>query len=432
MDRSGHGNGPDFVPVETDPIFALEPPALSVREKRAAQLHAITCSICGELAIIRRADQTAHVKCVVDKDRHKTTKDRHHPDNPNRQPAKTNYSPFIGIDTEGGYKDAEGRQHLLYMSAKDEHGRCPSKYRRVQSAPQVAPQQEGEATQEDEGEREISELMFSDDAVATEPDGEEIIPLYRDNQPLQINEIFDWILSLPRDAYLVVFSGGYDFSQILRQLKPERLCRLKQLEWSKDHARLMKRGKADDGNPLAIEAAADERRKSTEWTDVTIAGQKYRLQYTPRKRFVIARGMADPERPWAIATDPNSTRTIHEVFGFFQSSFLKAVEGWLGQQLEPDILAKIEKYKEQRGSFDHMTAGIMDYCDTECMLLAKMMMKFRKVCLKCEAIVNAKFAALWERELALWSRKSPEGAGSLASEMHRSMGTPPLPFQSPI
>jgi hypothetical protein len=64
--------------------------------------------------------------------------------------------------------------------------------------------------------------------------------------------------------------------------------------------------------------------------------------------------------------------------------------------------------------------GIADYCDTECRLLAKMVEKFRTMCLECEKIILEKTG----RPIKLWDVRAPEGAGRLAARMHETAGTP--------
>ena len=88
----------------------------------------------------------------------------------------------------------------------------------------------------------------------------------------------------------------------------------------------------------------------------------------------------------------------------------------------------IEKNKAERKNVYLMDAETQEYCELECLLLAKLMTQFRDTVVTAED----RFHAQTGREIRLWSSK-PYGAGSIAAEMFKSMGVPrrPRPDQHP-
>src|SRR5262249_787370 len=98
-----------------------------------------------------------------------------------------------------------------------------------------------------------------------------------------------------------------------------------------------------------------------------------------------------------------TARTIYDVFGNFQSSFVKALENWDFATTHRDA---IERMKAQRSAFTTITEEIRDYCAQECDLLGQLMMEFRKVCLD-----NSLRPRTWN------------GAGKIAAALHDAMGT---------
>jgi len=60
--------------------------------------------------------------------------------------------------------------------------------------------------------------------------------------------------------------------------------------------------------------------------------------------------------------------TVYDVFGFFQCSFVKALEDW--KVTTPDVVSRIASMKEKRGEFDKVDAALVKaYCFEECSLL---------------------------------------------------------------
>jgi hypothetical protein len=194
-------------------------------------------------------------------------------------------------------------------------------------------------------------------------------------KPLNTFDCLEFILSLPTDRILVGFAFGYDTTQILRDLPLDRLQRL-----------------FDD------KAAVEGQSRYTYWNG-------YAIEYLPRNYLRVAR----TERLYGIRKDgtvghyeqyiPGTTRTIWETFGFFQCSFLKALENFEIGKAQWDV---IERNKKNRSKFKRITKGIRAYCGFECALLAALMEKFRKTCHDAGIHPNQ------------WA-----GAGKLAAYLHR-------------
>jgi hypothetical protein len=117
---------------------------------------------------------------------------------------------------------------------------------------------------------------------------------------------FEFLLGLPKKTTKVAFGWNYDVNMILRDLDNESLIRL--------------------------------------WKQGSVTFKGYRIEWIPNKMFKLK---------------SNSRQvTVYDVFGFFQSSFVKALEKWgFGPQ------ESIEAMKQQRSSFDaQMKQMVIDYC----------------------------------------------------------------------
>jgi len=85
--------------------------------------------------------------------------------------------------------------------------------------------------------------------------------------------------------------------------------------------------------------------------------ENYRMKYIPRKLF------------WLKNEETNQSRTIYDVFGFFQMKFVKALGDW--KVATPEEIDPIEQMKEQRGYFKlENLEEITKYCLEECLYLA--------------------------------------------------------------
>lgn len=195
------------------------------------------------------------------------------------------------------------------------------------------------------------------------------------SKPLNTYDCLEWILSLPADKILVGFAFGYDTTQILRDLDLDRLQRL-----------------------FADKDAGPGQSRYVYWNG-------YAIEYLPRNYLRVAR----TERLYGIRRDgtaghyeqliPGTSRTIWETFGFFQCSFLKALENFDIGKAQWDV---IERNKKNRSKFKRITQDIRAYCGFECALLAALMEKFRKTCHDAGIHPNQ------------WA-----GAGKLAAYLHR-------------
>lgn len=191
-------------------------------------------------------------------------------------------------------------------------------------------------------------------------------------KPLNTFDCLDFILSLPDTHILVGFAFGYDVTQILRDLPAERLARI------------------FDDKPHGTEG----RSRYTYWNG-------YAIEYLPRNYLRVSRLLRNEDGFWY--RDEASTRTIWEVFGFFQQSFITALRAaGIGERYW-DLIAT---EKRRRSKFTRITKRIRRYCELECALLAAMMEKFR---LRChEAGIHP----------TQWA-----GSGKLAAYLHRANGT---------
>jgi hypothetical protein len=137
-------------------------------------------------------------------------------------------------------------------------------------------------------------------------------------------EAFGFLLCLPRKHEIVCYGLNYDANQWIRELPRAQLERL-----------------------------ASENR---------CAYQNYKLEWIPSKTFKV--------------TVPQKSVTVCEVFGFFQTSFIKALEQW-GIELP----AEIETMKRRRGTFSQKEIQrIISYCQHECRLLVQIMERLQDAC----------------------------------------------------
>lgn len=157
-------------------------------------------------------------------------------------------------------------------------------------------------------------------------------------------------------AINVIFSGGYDVNMILRDLPRHRVEEL--------------------------------------WKEGRVHWNGYRITYKPRKVFSVAR--VDPTKKSGY----DRSFVLWDVFGFYQSSFVKACRKWL---VDSDVIEQIDAMKQRRSEF---TTGdfdqILRYCLQECGLLV--------------LLVQELFKALDKAGIRL-SRF--DGAGAIAGSMLR-------------
>jgi hypothetical protein len=155
-----------------------------------------------------------------------------------------------------------------------------------------------------------------------------------DKRPLTAFEILDWFLSLPErfgPAVFVMFSFGYDITQILKHLPYEKAWEIEKRETYSDQK--------------------DQRRRIRH---SPVLWKGYAISYVKGKSFDVWR-LADPEKPYRGKKLHTSAHIrIYDVFGFFQSSFSAVVDSMVSSgratKEEADFIAKM---KEKRDQFAH-------------------------------------------------------------------------------
>jgi hypothetical protein len=182
--------------------------------------------------------------------------------------------------------------------------------------------------------------------------------LYAADARLTSADLLAFIVDHPSpDDILVAFAFDYDVSNILRDLPADRI------EF------LLK------GDALKTVMGS--------WTWVRFPGRGvYGVQYIPRNYLKVCRATTLPvigrRGEFKTVAIPGTTRTIYDTWGFFQGSFLSALNRW---QVGPEHWSAIKAGKDQRSAFVTITPAIRSYCSIECNLLAEMMGAFREACL---------------------------------------------------
>jgi hypothetical protein len=196
--------------------------------------------------------------------------------------------------------------------------------------------------------------------------------LQRGGDRLTTPDLLRFILEHPSaDDILVGFFFEYDISNILRDVsstrdpaKPDIASRLERI--------LQVDLKAAAGSPNPYRYGG--------WTSLRFGAENYGVQYIPRNFLKVCRLQrcfdAKTQR-WTHRAAPGSIRTIYDTQGFFQCSFVRALELWgIGKA----HLATIAAMKADRATFVGLTDDVRRYCRIECDLLAEMMEAFRTQC----------------------------------------------------
>jgi hypothetical protein len=180
-----------------------------------------------------------------------------------------------------------------------------------------------------------------------------------DKSALDAIQILDWLLSLPErfgPAVFVMFSFGYDITQILKHLPHEKAWQIEKRETCPDSC----------GNKRPIGHAP-------------VFWGNYAISYIKGKSFDVWR-LADPDRPYIGGKINTSAHIrIYDVFGFFQSGFSAVadsmVKSGLATREEADFLAAM---KNRRDEFSAVPIEeIRKYTTLELRLLARMMTNLR-------------------------------------------------------
>jgi hypothetical protein len=210
--------------------------------------------------------------------------------------------------------------------------------------------------------------------------------LFDGNRPLRSQDCLDFICALPADAILIGYYFGYDATQILRDLPPAVLRRIIPPPPPKSDER------------KSLPAAPPEWRKTP-----YVYWRRWAIAFQPHHYFSVGRVVDGPDgRPRIVK---GSIRTINEVAGFYQKSFVEALRSFgvgTADEIERVIAGKV-----LRGDLAAMTPTEREYCATECRLLAELMEYFRDTC----------------RDVGIIPRHW-RGPGSLASALHREHRTP--------
>lgn len=140
-------------------------------------------------------------------------------------------------------------------------------------------------------------------------------------------QAFHFVLSLPKQHELVCYGLNYDVNQWIKDLPRSNLEKLAR-------------------------------------TNECVHQGDYKLQWIPSKMFTVrVHGTA---------------RTVCEVFGFFQTSFVKALSQW---GFTPP--AEIETMKQKRGTFNQRDIeAVIHYCQHECRLLVQLMDRLNEACVE--------------------------------------------------
>ncbi len=176
-----------------------------------------------------------------------------------------------------------------------------------------------------------------------------------DKRPLDAIRILDWLLSLPQQfgpAVFVIFSGGYDFSQILKHLPYEKAWQIEKRETYRDQ---------------------NGKRRRIGHSPVLWKG--YAISFVKGKSLDVWR-LADPEKPYRGKKLHTTAHVrIYDVFGFFQSSFSAVVKSMVDSgRATTDEADFIAEMKEKRDQFaNEEIEQIKAYTTLELRLLARMM-----------------------------------------------------------
>ena len=166
-----------------------------------------------------------------------------------------------------------------------------------------------------------------------------------DKRPLDAVQILDWLLSLPErfgPAVFVMFSFGYDITQILKHLPYEKAWQIEKRETYSDQK--------------------DKRRRIAH---SPVLWKGYAISYVKGKSLDVWR-LADPEKPYRGKKLHTSAHIrIYDVFGFFQSSFSAVVKSMVDSgratKEEADFIAEMkEKARPVRQRRDRTNQSLHD------------------------------------------------------------------------
>jgi hypothetical protein len=181
-----------------------------------------------------------------------------------------------------------------------------------------------------------------------------------DKRPLDAVQILDWLLRLTEQfgpAVYVIFSGGYDITQILKHLPYEKAWQIEKRETYRDQ---------------------NGKRRRIGHSPVLWKG--YAISYVKGKSLDVWR-LADPEKPYRGKKLHTSAHIrVYDVFGFFQSSFSAVVKSMVDSgRATTDEADFVAEMKDRRDQFaNENIERIKAYTTLELRLLARMMGDLRK------------------------------------------------------
>jgi len=173
----------------------------------------------------------------------------------------------------------------------------------------------------------------------------ETVSTIENRRGLSFEQVADWLLTLPRHAILVGFSLGYDRAKWLQSLP----------------------------DPVVFAIERPEIRstvhgpKRVSYTDYLVSLLATRFSVAVHDGETVSKGLRNGRQRRAFKC---KTRTVWDLFRFYQCSFVKALTRWdIGT---PDERQAIEKMKARRGKFSGIDEREKAYCQAECRLLAKL------------------------------------------------------------
>lgn len=180
---------------------------------------------------------------------------------------------------------------------------------------------------------------------ASSSDGAFVSDVY-DGRGLRTKQVLEFLARLPKGPLLAGFSLGYDYTKWLEDLPDREIWLLYRPEKRPGRNGPRPRTVNVEGNLFRLDLVSTRLRVSARWN-------------SERRKF-------------------RDTRTVWDLFKFFQRAFVASLEEW-GVGLREEIRA-IQKMKLRRGNFRRIGEREKKYCQDECRLLAKLAEKLISSC----------------------------------------------------
>lgn len=166
--------------------------------------------------------------------------------------------------------------------------------------------------------------------------------------PLGVYECLAFLADLPKGRIYVAFAFDYDVTMMIRHLHPNKVTAL----FDRERRAILDK----DGKP------------TSRFYPVKVGHEEFEIDYMPHKEFRVRRRHGK----WTVVSD---------VFTFFQSNFVRALQKWFGDNPElTDVIQRIAIGKEQRHDFGAVTQDEREYNILEIKMLERLMEKFRVMC----------------------------------------------------